>query len=87
MGTKRTVLQTRCQYEQYEVYMRAIHAAGAWLVTESRSHNHEPPLSAATHVTHRRLRVEKTDLIILATGDCSLKRSRIFETAEGEESR
>ena len=51
---------------------------GAWLVTESQSRNHEPSLSAAVHAVHRRLRPEeKTDLIMLVTRNCSLKRSQI----------
>ena len=49
----------------------------AWLVSESRSHNYEPSLSAAVHAVYRRLRPEKTDLITLATSNCSLMRSQI----------
>ena len=38
---------------QYEVRLRFSKRRGAWLVTESQSHNHEPSLSAAAHPVHR----------------------------------
>jgi hypothetical protein len=60
------------------VYIWFSKRKGAWLVSESQSHNYEPSLSVAVHAVHRRLRPEdKTDPITLATSNCSLMRSQI----------